>query len=163
MSIAGSAASASLTDGVRVAEVVAGAEHVADSQVVAYVRGARGADVDVASWLVGGEEGLPTGDAEVAAVDVAHRLQRGHRSRHVGSVHDHVDVEDRLGGEAGHRGGADVLDDRRADPGQRVPQDRGHGLELLGPLRRPVDDPNFAHSSAPPVSTGGRSAGRGPV
>ncbi len=66
-----------------------------------------------------------------------HREARGLQGRAVGVLvprvgNGEVDVDDRLGGQARHRGGADVLD-REGDVSERGAEARGELLECIGP------------------------------
>lgn len=73
--------------------------------------GAGGADVQVMGWGAGrGDEGFAAGNPEVAFVVVAEGPEPLDDGGQVGAVGDHhVQVDDRLGGEAGDGGAADML------------------------------------------------------
>jgi hypothetical protein len=67
-------------------------------------------------------EGPPLRDAEFAEGPEPERGQGLRRRGHIGQGDDDIAVDDRLGGQAGNRGAADVLDghDRHPGGGQRL-------------------------------------------
>lgn len=124
-------------------EVRALSENVTNSQVVADVERTAPADVDVPSWIIiGSSEGVSVDHAEVTAVYIAHGCESCNGCRHVGTVDDDVNVDDRLSRETDDRRGSDVFDNCRRHVIEGCSEAGRDLLELLRPTGRVGSDFN---------------------